>query len=301
MSALQRILAATDFSADAEHAAVRAARLLAERPGAAGELIHVLDLSWVGELREWLQPAGEWKDKLEHEARAQLAALCERLQREHGAALRPVLRAGKVADELRAAAAGADLTVVGAWGTHPLRALALGTTAERLLRLAGRPVLVVKRPARAPYGRVLVPIDFSPAAGSLRALARAVAPAADITCLHVVAAPDEGGLQRAAGWSGTEIAQAIASARRAADAAWQALPAEGGPAGRTASFVVEQGDPASVIAEHVRKTEPDLVVLGKHGKTLSQQLLLGSVALHILGAADCDVLVAAANPGSAPA
>ncbi len=287
METLQRILVATDFSANAEQAVIRAARLVAGIDSASGSLLHILDLPWLGELRRWLPAGGAEQQKLEAAASERLGALCDRVRREYGVSFAPQVRTGRVAEELDAAALEADLTVVGAWGTHPLRAFALGTTAERFLRRSRRPVLVVKRPALQPYRRILVPVDFSPRTADLRALAHAIAPAGDFTFLHVVAAPDAGEEIT------TVVQQAVNSARQAATEAWQALVAGAEPTIRGADFMVEQGDPASLIADHARRMPADLIVVGKHGKALREQLLLGSVALNTLGVADCDVLVMA--------
>ena len=72
-----------------------------------------------------------------------LAALTAELERESGFAFEPRLARGPVTDALCAAAAGRDLVVVGARGQHPVRDLALGTTAERMVRRSPAPVLVV--------------------------------------------------------------------------------------------------------------------------------------------------------------
>ena len=66
--------------------------------------------------------------------------------------------------------------MLGARGAGFVRRIALGTTAERLLRTTRRPLLVVKQKAHERYRRVLVPVDFSPSSAQALALARRVAP-----------------------------------------------------------------------------------------------------------------------------
>lgn len=57
---------------------------------------------------------------------------------------------------------GADLIVVGATGCGPFAAELLGSTADRVLRKAACPVLVVRGELLVPPRRVLAPVDLSP-------------------------------------------------------------------------------------------------------------------------------------------
>lgn len=57
------------------------------------------------------------------------------------------------------------------------------------------------------------------------------------------------------------------------------------------SHVLLQGDPASEIVRYVRDAGIDLVVMGTHGRTGVERLLLGSVAEKVLRDAHCSVLV----------
>lgn len=59
----------------------------------------------------------------------------------------------------------------------------------------------------------------------------------------------------------------------------------------TIQTVVLSGQPAQAITEFATKNKIDLIVVGSHGKTGIEKLLLGSVAEKILRLADCMVLV----------
>jgi hypothetical protein len=61
----------------------------------------------------------------------------------------------------RAREEAANLILVGAHGAQFIKDLLFGTTAEKVVRKGDRPVLVVKRPTRGPYRRVLAATDFS--------------------------------------------------------------------------------------------------------------------------------------------
>jgi len=51
------------------------------------------------------------------------------------------------------------------------------------------------------------------------------------------------------------------------------------------------GDPRNALLEAARHLPADLIVVGSHGRTGIQKLLLGSVASHVVTHAPCSVLV----------
>jgi nucleotide-binding universal stress UspA family protein len=57
------------------------------------------------------------------------------------------------------------------------------------------------------------------------------------------------------------------------------------------THVLLQGDPASEIVRYGRDAGIDLIVMGTHGRTGVERLLLGSVAERVLRDASCSVLV----------
>ncbi len=64
---------------------------------------------------------------------------------------------------------------------------------------------------------------------------------------------------------------------------------------RSAGLRVEsgvlQGDPREMLIEEARRERADLVVVGSHGRTGLDRLLMGSVASHVVTHAPCSVLV----------
>ena len=54
--------------------------------------------------------------------------------------------------------------------------------------------------------------------------------------------------------------------------------------------LVKEGKPATVILEVVGGLEPDLIVMGSHGRSKLDHLLLGSVAERVIRKAPCPVL-----------
>ena len=58
---------------------------------------------------------------------------------------------------------------------------------------------------------------------------------------------------------------------------------------------VIEGDASQRIVEQEQERDCDLVVLGKHGQSATEDLLLGSVTKHVLAEGSADVLVSTAR------
>jgi nucleotide-binding universal stress UspA family protein len=187
-----RLLAATDFSAHARHAADRAARL-AHETHAELTLMHVLPGETLARLRQWLGAASAPETEVAGDAKRRLQVLADELKHGRKVAVQAHADSGSVLDEIlrQADAIDAGLLVLGARGAGVLRRLALGTTSERLLRRTRRPVLVVRQLAHEPYRRALVALDFSPWSQRSLAQARPVAPHARLVLLKVFEVPFE--------------------------------------------------------------------------------------------------------------
>jgi nucleotide-binding universal stress UspA family protein len=291
MSSITSILAATDLSAPARHAAERAARLAAEHQ-ASLTLLHVVPAAPLQDLRGWLGAGSDAAARIEHEAAQALAGLARELHDARHAAVHPLCRSGSILDQIdsEAQACHADLVVFGARGEGFLRRMAIGTTSERLLRRTARPVLVVRQPPREPYRRVLVGVDLSP--WSLHAVeaARQVAPHARLMLLQSWQVPFEGKLS----YAGVDAAAVAHYRRQARDDAKHQLHALAKAAGlQPGSWdpLVLEGDPSQRLLEQEQERTADLVVMGKHGRSVAQDRFLGSVTRHVLAEGSADVLV----------
>jgi nucleotide-binding universal stress UspA family protein len=294
-STLGPVLAATDFSAPARQAADRAA-LVAHETGAALTLMHVLPGGALQELRQWLGSGHATEQQVRDEAQRQLAAWQAELQAGRAVSARTAIATGAAVDEIgrEADAQGAALLVLGARGAGFLRRLVLGSTSERLLCRTSRPLLVVRQAPQGPYRRVLVALDFSPWSAQAIALARRVAPQARLLLLHAYQVPFEEKLHFA-GVDAATIDHYRAQARADAAQRLHALAAACALApGDWEPFIVE-GDASLRIVELEQQKDCDLVVLGKHGRSAAEDLLLGSVSLHVLAEGRADVLVSTAH------
>lgn len=291
MRELGHILAATDLSAPARHAVERAA-LVSRDTGGRLDLLHVANLAPLERLRQLVGAGPVAVEEVLEAARQQLHRLGTGIQHRFGVQADAHVVAGSLLQELvqKTAELDAGLLVCGAKGESIFRRFMLGTTALRILSTTTCPVLVVKQAPHEPYRRLLVPVDFSPS--SLRAIghARSIAPLADIVLLHVFDVPFEGHLRYASVDDDT-ISHYRILARQNATRRLDTLRDEAALDHGNSSLVVLHGDPSLRIIEQEQEQDCDLIVMGKHGEGLFEELLLGSVTRHVLAESQSDVLV----------
>jgi len=293
MKPLARILAATDLSAPAHHAVDRGFRIASET-GGGYSVMYAFELDSVDALGGLLgEGVAAVKRKLEESAREALHAMLDDSVRNRGVAAGAMIVAGTPLESIaeRADAIDADLLVLGARGESFLHHALLGSTASRLLRKSiRRPVLVVKQPPRGPYHRLLIPVDFSRSSEGAICLGRRVAPEAEIVLLHAFELPFEGKLAFA-GVDENVIHEYIRVAREERRRRLHDLARLAGLDLMQYSAIVRHGDPSQQIISEEQESDCDLIVMGKHGTHVTEELLLGSVTKHVLYESQCDVMV----------
>lgn len=295
MTPIRSLLVATDFSEDAQLAARRAGRLAVEH-GASLTLLHILSEPALNALRRAFDLELRGEEKLIDEAQSRLRELAAEVEQMYGVVTDARVEVGNVLDRILAAAASADLLVVGAHGRNTLHDVILGTTSDRLLRKSKQPLLVTKRPADRRYERVVVAVDFSPYSVAALRLAARLAPVARIAVVHAFDAVYEGSL-RVAGVPSEMVATYCLRERQRALERIGALIDDLGDDPYRFSRSVEQSAAAALILARERELAADLVVIGKHGQSAVEEVLLGSVTRHVLSGSQCDVLVVADGQG----
>lgn len=290
----KQIVCATDFS-PAGDAAVRRAALASARYGARLAVVHVVPSSLWDDAGQWLADLAGVGSVDPEQARADARRQLARVVEENAAGAKAAgcttdVRYGRPAPQIAAAARelGADLLVVGAHGEHPVRDLMMGSTAQKLLRMAPCPLLVVKRPPPFEYRTVLLPTDFSAPAAHAAEIARALLPDAHFHLVHAFELPYDG-LMRYAGVNEATVQ----TYRAAAQAALAARLAELAADFRTGSATthVRHGYAPKRIDEWIVELAVDLVVIAAHGKSELEAAFLGSVSAHVVQTAPCDVLL----------
>jgi nucleotide-binding universal stress UspA family protein len=222
-----------------------------------------------------------------------LEELAAAIQKRSGVVLEPQFRMGAVLEVILEMSADFSLLVLGARGRHPLRDFAIGTTTQRLVRQTRKPILVVRRKVTAPYRHMLVAVDFfSSYSSNALAYGHAIASQGEIHLVHVYKALFEGKMQ-SAGVSEEIIQEYRHKARRQAEIEMRHFIESSGVDGNGLRRSIVYGSHVpSQLLRKIREIDADLVVVGKHGKSLVDTLLLGSVTLHLLTECPCDVLVA---------
>ena len=301
MTRARTILVATDLSVPARHAVERAFQLAAST-GNELYILHAMELDAVDSLREMLgDDVFAVRAALNSDARTCLDQLTGDAAIHRGIVARTCVAEGNPLATIAAEADALDarLVVLGARGESLLRRAVLGPTAARLLRKSSqRPVLVVRQAPHEAYRCVLVTVDFSPVSLYAIRLARRWAPEADLVLLHAFELPYEGKL-RLAGVDEQEIHQYLTSSSETYRKRLHDLAASAGLAPTEYRGRVIHGDPAQQIVAMEQELATDLIVIGKHGSHVIEELLLGSVTKHVLAESQCDVLLIC-DPREAP-
>lgn len=301
MTCARTILVATDLSAPARHAVERAFNLAA---GTNSELciLHVMELDLIHSLGEMLgNNVLAVKAALKNDSHARLDQLAGDAATHRGVAARTCIADGNPLATIAAEADALDarLMVLGARGESFLRHALLGSTAARLLRKSSsRPVLVVKQAPHEDYRSIVVAVDFSPVSLQAIRMARQLAPDADLMLLHAFELPYEGKLTFA-GVDEKVIRQYVTTGSETRRQQLHALATAAGLAAIDYSGRVIHGDPSQQIIAMEQEVDADLIVVGKHGSHIAEELLLGSVTKHVLAESQCDVMVIC-DPREAP-
>lgn len=278
---MKRILAATDFS-DRSEQAVRRAALLARRHGAGLALIHVVDDDRPAHLVE-----------IEHRAAALLLEERAQALRDDGIGVSAIVCDGAPSAALLATATetDADLIVIGAHRRHLLKDVFLGTTAERIIRQATTPVLMVNRPVESDYRHILLAVDLSEASRQATQAVQTLGldREAELTALHLYATPATLLLIQSSASSADIRRHEAEMDKQASQELADFLKGLVPDGTKRLLHPCNSGEAAAILAI-ARELDADLTVLGTHGKTGLSRLLLGSVAEGVLRLADRDVL-----------
>ena len=288
MTELKRIIVGHDLRAGGE-TALRSAAVLAKRCGAALRLVHVIEPQHTYQRISHPLTSPYTLEEIAQRSGAKLRALAASpeladLEVEYEA------RTGKPFVELIIArrAWQADLIVVG--GASQPEAHLLGSTSERIVRKAMVPVMVAKKALSAGAKTFLVPTDFSDCAkkAALEALVLAESFHGHIVFFHVVdlyplytvAYADDFGVSIPLPPPAPEVMarewQSFLTGLPLKKANWEKC--------------IEEGEAATAILHKAEQKQADLIVMGTHGRTGLEYMLLGSVAEKVVRRAHSPVL-----------
>lgn len=287
MNHIRSILAASDLT-EATDAVVRAAAALAELTGADLHVVHAYDMELsayaprnpqVPGLDDWVRDAAR---ELDVQIRRALPPTAPAV-----ASREVLVEKAHDAIEQRAAAVRADLIVVGRHRARPAGDSFLGSTAERVIRTAEVPCLVIGAGLSMPLRRLLVPQDLSESGSKALdvALQWGAAFSGDglqLTVLHVIPRVyDVKEIAFDTAVIGPELEREVEAAR-----------VRTGVPDVIVRELVRWGDhPAEEIVRVAEEEGADLVILATHGYGAVKRFLIGSVASGVTRGARCPVLL----------
>lgn len=279
---MKRIMFATDFSERSDRA-LRRAVILARAHDAVLEIVHVVD----DDRPRWIV------DHEVNDARQLLGELARSLKDLDGVSCSTqIVQDDPFSGIVKVVAtATPDLLVIGPHRRQILRDAFVGTTAERTIRTASCPVLMVNGPPVGPWRHVLQTTDLSETAEKAlkRFIGLGLGAGARSSVLTVFDAP---ALRLAMSGSMGKEGQDdyLNDLRSQARQSLAAFIARLGIEQAEKIVRPEETTVANEILKAAEELKADLIVVANQGKGAVARLVLGSVAQQVLKDAHCDVL-----------
>lgn len=280
MKLLEKILVATDFSAEADDA-VKAAAAIASRFGSEVHLLHVLPAA--------IECSEGERDTIQQTIDARLKDNASTVRGDGVPDVTTYLREGIESEQINALANELDvnLIVIGAGSIDNGGQFYMGTTAARLRRKAIKPVWIVRPGSEPSIQRVLCPVDFSEA--SSRALSAAIHFArkfdAELTVLTVVQC-----LQSYYDDPDDPDAEPKVAAAQARTLELERFLRDFDLAGIQWQKLVRGGKPQREIVKVAIENQSDLLVMGSVGRTGIARILIGGVAAKVAQRLPCSIM-----------
>jgi nucleotide-binding universal stress UspA family protein len=292
LGSIETILVGTDFSPCAE-LALKWATMLASRRAAQLAIVHAIDSEFLPEQSR----TGEELGAAAEERLDAMAATVERagVRAVHEWHLAPawevIIDAAKRCE--------ADLIVLGSRGLTAFDRIMLGSTADRVLRNAQTPVMVVHPGNAVPKEGprcVLAAVDFSVEANAametaIRLLDRGADEAPRLVLMHActvpLAYPDLESPYMVPSWTDEQQRDAEARLEAIAEPLRETLDVE---------IRAPVGFPVKTILDEAQSVNADVIAVGTQGRSGLARLLMGSVAERVLHHAPVPVLAAPCPP-----
>jgi len=218
-----------------------------------------------------------------------------------GVRVAPLVVRGATLKQIVACAAKtkAELIVIGRAGGRAVRDALLGSTAERVIRRAQLPVLVVRLAPRSAYRRPALALDIDDRAARdvVRHLFTLVPPPRpQVAVIHAYEVPHPGLVYPSL--DGYELDETNREHQRSALRRLERLlgdtvaalhvPPEEAPSWKPH---VREGAPTLLVQKVTSRAHTDLLVLGSRGYSSAAYFFLGTVSGELVREVKCDVLV----------
>jgi nucleotide-binding universal stress UspA family protein len=288
---VEKILLSTDGSEYSE-GAIREAIKLAKKCSSTLSVLSVIETN-----PELETIAPQVTEKAEKKARLHLDDIQARAKKD-GIVCDCIIREGEdsytyIVDE--AVKRKSTMIVMGRRGRTGLRRLMMGSVTARVIGHAPCTVLVVPRAAEFECRHILVATDGSTYgdAAAAEAISMAKQLGSRLTALSVVHSESMSPMDIVSSQmqrdliAEKEMKEAEQNVKKVKDAAVAA--------GIKTDALIMGGKPSEAIIQTAKDKQADLIVLGSHGKTGVEKLLVGSVAERVIVLSPCPVLVVKKN------
>lgn len=290
MKRANHILVGTDFSEQSDNALAEAVRL-ARRHGSRLTLLHVIDETpsdsrWMvfGVPPTDIEQA--LRKRADEELARRIATMCDGLEADSAVVFgKPSVTVVREASER-----GAGLIVIGRTGESLLERMLLGSTAERLLRMAPQMVLVVRPKGEPGFKRILAPVDFSDYSRDALQVAARIA-RDEGGELHVLHAYEYAGLAQIASATSITATESFQQELEAQSRKQlETLIEEVDLFGVTPQVHLRVGLASQEVISFAKDEACDLIVMGSIGRTGLKRLFIGNTAERVVRAVPSSVL-----------
>lgn len=191
-----------------------------------------------------------------------------------------------------AAELGSDVIVIGRRGMSGLRRLVIGSVMAQVVGSAPCNVLVVPRQGKSAFSALIAAVDGSrhSAWAAVNAVNLAACNGAVLTIVAVV--PSDSDILDNTSYAGEHRTLIADQQMQAAEQNVRQVKELALQRGVAANGLIFSGSPYEAILQCAVERSADLIVIGSHGKTAFEKVIIGSVAERIVMLSPCSVLVA---------
>ena len=284
---IEKLLLPTDCSEFSE-GAIREAVNLAKTCSSKLFVVSVIETN-----PEYESIAPQLIEKAEKETRQHLESVKNRAAKE-GVDCEIIARQGEdpykyIVDE--AAKHQVSMIIMGRRGRKGLKRLMMGSVTAKVIGHSPCNVLVVPRAARLEFRKILVATDGSKYSNAAASEAVAIAKRCGATLIAASVVPYESISPLGIVHSEMQWELVTEESRKAAENNIKNVKEIAEKEDVKIEELILEGRPYEAIINAAKEKRVDLIVVGSHGRTGLDRLLMGSVTERVIGHADCAVLV----------
>ena len=284
---IEKLLLPTDCSEFSE-GAIREAVNLAKTCSSKLFIISVIETN-----PEYESIAPQLIEKAEKETRQHLESVKNRAAKE-GVDCEIIARQGEdpykyIVDE--AAKHQVSMIIMGRRGRKGLKRLMMGSVTAKVIGHSPCNVLVVPRAARLEFRKILIATDGSKYSNAAASEAVAIAKRCGANLIAASVVPYETISPLGIVHSEMQWELVTEESRKAAESNIKNVKEIAEKEDVKIEELILEGRPYEAIINAAKEKRVDLIVVGSHGRTGLDRLLMGSVTERVIGHADCAVLV----------